>query len=105
MSALEQIMWERDVAIKQLEEHGLKFGCIQEPLTYDDIISLPEDPVYIEHKRGGRIIPAIADRGEYGFLYWTDGTYSNMATYGHTWRCWAVRPTGEERAKVKWEDE
>ena len=56
MSALEQIMWERDVAIKQLEEHGLKFGCIQEPLTYDDIISLPEDPVYIEHKCGGRII-------------------------------------------------
>ena len=102
---LEQIIWERDVAIQQLEAHGLKFGAIQEPLTHDDIIALPEDPVYVEYKFGGKTIPHIADRSEYGFIYWTDDTYSNLGTYGTTWRCWAVRPTDEERAKAKWEVE
>ena len=102
---LEQIMWERDMAIQQLEAHGLKFGAIQEPLTLDELISLPEDPVYLEYKDSKRTIPHIADHGEFGFIYWTDDTYSNTATYGYTWRCWAVRPTDEERTKAKWENE
>ena len=28
MSLLEQIMWERDIAMSQLEEHGIPFGGI-----------------------------------------------------------------------------
>lgn len=104
MSALEQIMWERDVAIQQLEAHGLQFGAIQEPLTRETLIYLPEDPVYLEFKRGGPIIPKIANRYEWGFLHWTDNMKSDMDTYGKTWRCWAVRPTDEERSKAQWEE-
>lgn len=114
MSVLEQIMWERNVAIQMLEEHGIPFGGLQEPMTFEEF-SRPDlcTAVWMERARSytGKPLPVL----RFEIL----GTpYMGMCStgepmpldryrledYGKTWRCWAFKPTNEEMIKAKWEE-
>ncbi|MBQ8570306.1 MAG: hypothetical protein IJ444_02210 [Kiritimatiellae bacterium] len=112
MSALEQIMWERDVAIKQLEEHGIPFGGLQQPMTFEEF-SNPDlyTAVWMErvsfHSRCTSPVLRfhIFDTPYMGLC----GTVEPMTldryhleNYGKTWRCWAFKPTVEEMEKARW---
>lgn len=108
MSALEQIRWERDMAIKQLEEHGIPFCGMQEPLTLDDAFSA--DVVYIEWKTypcSG--IPKCIFHSELheqvvqiqGFTGYE--VLADISDYNKLWRCWRACPTDEECRHAKWE--
>lgn len=46
---LEQILWERDIAIKQLEELGITFGCINETAIKKDTVKKVIEQIENEH--------------------------------------------------------
>ena len=53
---LDQVRWERDMAIKQLEDHGLSFMAIHKPLTLKQVSTIYDDvPVYME-MRGSKYL-------------------------------------------------
>ena len=103
------IRLERDVAIQQLEAYGLKFGCIQEPLTREQVIEHissghPHEiaPLYIEFKKEFSLDYAPRWRDAYNLSAMSRSQYEN---YGVTWRCWYLKPTEEDRRKAEWKDE
>ena len=115
MSVLEQIMWERDMAIQQLEEHGIPFGGLQQPMTFEEF-SKPDlcTAVWMERARSyvGETLPVlrfdILGTPYMGLCGTCEpmqlGRY-HIEDYGKTWRCWAFKPTREEQIAAKWEEE
>lgn len=83
---------------------------VQKPrvLTLEEVRDNCPDYVYIETKVGW-LECAIKDCGESDrynafFVYGIDECFIELwSTYGKTWRCWSVRPTDEERKRVKWD--
>lgn len=111
MSALEQIRWERDIAIQALESHGVPFGCLQRPMTFEEF-SNPTlyTAAWIERIDSG-VAPVIRfyifDTPYMGITATCEPMPLNrycLENYGKTWRCWLLRPTDEERLKAKWEE-
>lgn len=111
----QQIMWERDIAIKQLKEHFIPFGCVQRPLTLAEAfersqavgcvwgeVALKEDgdgwfPCFLQESREN------ADRMEVLLMGCEDVLSHRKDIYGKTFRCWAVPPTPEDMQKNEWE--
>lgn len=76
------------------------------PLTLDDILKLDDtgDAWWVEYK-GGNLTPTILtnDCHQYGEQI-LHGYVLKLYDYGKTWRCWARKPTDEERKAAKWDD-
>ena len=102
---LDQVRWERDLAIKQLEDHGLSFMAIHQPLTLKQISTIYDDiPVYME-MRGSKHLSS--NWGWYAKEYCKDciSNYYNRLDYGRSYRYWlGCKPTDEERARAEWDD-
>lgn len=76
------------------------------PLPLDDILKLDDtgDAWWVEYK-GGNLTPTILtnDCHQYGEQI-LHGYVLKLYDYGKTWRCWARKPTDEERKAAKWDD-
>ena len=91
--------------------HGVTVKQMQKPLTVEELKALPE-VVYIE------LAPFAAVESVYAGIpfrvndietpsidiHVLDGFEGfRLDKYGKTWRCWAAKPTDEERQAAPWE--
>ena len=91
---------------------------LQKPILLDDILDSPfQIPCWIEWKKNGmvRLVADVLDRSDYDRFFGQvdanmleQGLVDHMTryradNYGKTWRCWAARPTDEERKAAVWE--
>lgn len=82
---------------------------IQKPLTLEELTkSTYQIPCWIEGHEI-ELYPDVIDRDSIG-MFSKIGTstagftiYCDLETYGKDWRCWASRPTDEEREAAAWE--
>lgn len=92
--------------INQLEEKLAEYEKPLVPLPLDDILKLDDtgDAWWVEYK-GGNLTPTILtnDCRQYGEQI-LHGYVFKLYDYSKTWRCWARKPTDEERKAVKWDD-
>ena len=127
--AYDQIKWERDVAVSQLNSIGKGLGETMDDiialiekntprvLTLDEVMHLQDDENYrfaglswIEHKGREDIVYASCTFcPQYGDMFhlvrwWGVDTHVEKDDYGKTWRVWNVLPTDEQKALVKWEE-
>ena len=126
--AYDQIKWERDVAISQLNIIGKGLGEKMDDiisliekntprvLTLDEVMLLHDDENYrftglswIEHKWRKDIVYAACDFcPQYGDSFhltrWFGvDRYVEKEDYGKTWRVWNVLPTDAQRVATPWE--
>jgi hypothetical protein len=117
--------------VKALEGMYTELGkapMMQKPLTFDECMVMGDvdaqdemipDPVFLEYKDPEGWTGWVCLRDHY---YHPEGDPSGRglyimhpgcdvqgksefeAYYGKTWRCWASRPTDEERAAAPWEE-
>lgn len=108
--------------VEYTEEEALSAALrrpLQQPIPLDDILFSPfQIPCWIERKKNGRVglVADVLDRSDYDRFFGQvdanmleQGLVEHMTryradNYGKTWRCWASRPTDEERAAAKWEE-
>lgn len=108
---VEQIIWERDTAIKQLkDDYGVGF-CERKLLDLQDL--RPGDVVWLEE--GDKPVCCVH------LGYWSESWMGEKTSaipidffrkehaafylerdYGKKWRCWRARPKPEERAAAPW---
>ncbi len=90
---------------------------LQKPLTFEELMNLP-DSVWYDNKFV--ITPIMVSHDTMYSIHHKEmvvfGIYRGIALnffsqmelpvgwYGKTWRCWAKKPTDEERAAAKWEE-
>lgn len=84
------------------------------PLTKHEVAeSIQVIPCVIEEKKFGLTYADILQHGAYDNKYYgmykaltsaAGRTKYDIANYGKTWRCWASRPTDEEREAAAWEN-
>lgn len=90
---------------------------MQKPLTFDELNALPDgvwyendtviEPMMISHEQifslvyNKNVVIGLC-RGR--VLNYFKQFELPVAWYGKTWRCWAQKPTDEERAAAKWEE-
>ena len=105
-----------DVALYQSDVIELLVGALrdaldkpmQKPLTYDEVIA-SENPVWAESSIAGVLddwfYPFAANDKEMELLTYgvNEGWIKSKMLYNKTWRCWATRPTDEERSAAAWE--
>ena len=81
---------------------------MQKPMTYDEVIE-SENPVWAESSIAGVLddwfYPFAGDGKEVELLTYgvNEGWIKYKTLYNKTWRCWASRPTDEEREAAAWE--
>lgn len=91
-------------AIDYLLENGVTVRKMQKPLTEEEVIAMP-DVVWVEWSHGDiePKIPCTIEMSANRTLYcFTDDTFLRLSDHGKTWRCWAKRPTEEERKAAVW---
>lgn len=113
--ANQQISWERDLAISQLADHHIPFGCVQKPLTLEEAIDRTRNVgfVYGEIKEEdcGYFVCALGESPKKKneivvLLMGTEEEFHNdESVYGKLFRCWAVPPTDEDILKNEWAEE
>ena len=79
---------------------------MQKPLTLEDVLKIDDygEAWWVEYE-AGFVTPTILnnDYHQYGEQI-LDGFTFELADYGKTWRCWANKPTDEEREAAAWEN-
>lgn len=93
--------------VDELISHCVTVREMQKPLTVEESREMP-DVVWVEWSFGGcepRIpstidIDTIHNIEHYSF---TDEMSERLDDYGKIWRCWASKPTVEERKAAEWE--
>lgn len=116
-------MTDREKLIEMITEAGIKYATIegfadhlivhgvtvrepQKPLTVEELGKGQRDFIWFE--RSTKYIVPIqilyvgADLVEYVQFSETGICYIGTDAYGKTWRCWAEKPTDEERKAVEW---
>jgi hypothetical protein len=97
--------------------HGVTVRDPQKPLTVEEVlISRYQIPCWIERNENGcvSIVADVLDRSDYDRFFgqvdanmMRQGLVDHMTryraeSYGKTWRCWAEKPTYEERKAAEW---
>ena len=105
-------LWE-NVVLHQSDVIELLVGALrdvldkpmQKPLTLEDVLKIDDygEAWWVEYK-AGFVTPTILnnDYHQYGEQL-LDGFSFKLSDYGEVWRCWASRPTEEEREAAEWE--
>lgn len=101
-----------DIALDYIER--LEQAMFLKPLSWDEAVG---DDAFLEIK-GDEYIDAalnclafsqVDGNGKIGFVIYKTHEEDEFklfeSEYGKTWRCWARRPTDEERAAAVWEGE
>lgn len=85
--------------------HGVTVREQQKPLTVEE---LQEDTVCWYEERNDNIVPVEIGRcTSFIAMYFIGGDVpieEKKWDYGKTWRCWAEKPTEEERKMAKWRE-
>ena len=86
--------------------HGVTVKEPQKPLTLEEVLQAIKDckTLWIEDEE--EPTNTGIDPGCYNVRYWLNKTVIKdeiRACYGKTWRCWAEKPTEEERRAAEWE--
>lgn len=82
---------------------------LQKPLTLEESI-VKDRVVWLEHRELYGSTPCacvLSDTSQVVHIFRLGNALAGFVTvrkYGETWRCWATKPTDEERAAAKWED-
>lgn len=91
--------------VDALISHGVTVREQQKPLTVEE---LQEDTVCWYEERNDNIAPAEIGRcTSFIAMYFIGGDVpieEKKWDYGKTWRCWAEKPTEEERKAAEWCD-
>ena len=102
--------WEYSLNYEEIVDHLLAHGVTvkepQKPLTVEELIRLPK-VVYIECTFFVEIHAALPDSlcGTppcLGIQFVHAYEKFKLDKYGKTWRCWAEKPTEEERKAAEW---
>ena len=126
-------MTDREKLVELITEAGIKYATIegladyliangvtvrqmQKPLTVEEVM---ETPCSVWYENNTVIAPMmVSNRESFSVLYLKDvvfGWYRSscvdcfasvelpVSDYGKTWRCWAEKPTDEERQAAEWE--
>lgn len=89
-----------------LMENGVTIKEKQKPMAIEELKILG---VYWYEERGDKLMPC--EIGRFSGAHYTDINIIGWAIpdelknneYGKTWRCWAEKPTEEERKAAEWE--
>lgn len=95
---------EIDKTAKNLIANGVTVREMQKPLTEEELIAKP-DVVWVEWSHGDikpKIPSTIEMVGNRTLYCFTDDIFLWLSDHGKTWRCWANRPTDEERKAAEW---
>lgn len=82
---------------------------LQKPLTLEEAMDGKEPGVCVEHKVPHCIYYAFVSDSEFEDMCNIESIgrstpcIARIADYGKEWRCWATKPTEEEREAAKWE--
>lgn len=92
---LEAAQTARVMTLEEVKNHNNKDNCVWFELR--DIVIIP---VFVRQDRQETNIenPCILSDRTIPHLYWKNIDYCKK------WRCWAQRPTDEQRKTVKWDD-
>lgn len=88
--------------------HGATVREMQKPLTVEEAIRAL-DIVWFERKHGYATLPCVTViEADCVIVSMVKPGYNlrmlrTIKDYGKTWRCWAEKPTDEERKAVEWE--
>lgn len=92
-----------------LLSHGVTVREMQKPIAETDLGKYLDTPVWFEEMgRDVEYLPLLLDGigiyyaefKEYGKTEWLD---RRIDDYNFQWRCWAEKPTEEERKAAEWE--
>lgn len=104
--------------VELLLKDALSLLKMQEPrvLTISELWHMEHKPVYLERKNSRLYMtePSIVLKTERSYIPSLGDSYILMrenkihdkywtCDYNKTWRCWAARPTDEQREAAKWE--
>ena len=91
-----------------LISHGVTVREPQKPLTLEELRRIEEQPVWCETEATRK--PCVVKRSlidkEDAIFYALGSEYPiffSVEDYGQIWRCWAEKPTEEERKAAEWE--
>lgn len=73
------------------------------PLTAEEMKNMPEI-VWCEYFKADNCEPRIPLEIDFqkDYYVFTDGTWEFASEYNFYWRCWAEKPTDQERLNAKW---
>lgn len=86
----------------RLLAHGVTVKEPNKVLTLEETIAAinrVRDKLYIEDKE----YPHNTGYDEFGVVHLWTSNPKNREEYGKMWRCWAEKPTDEERKAAEWE--
>lgn len=92
-----------------IASHLLAHGVtVKEPQKPIEMVELQEDSVcWYEEKYEEKLYPIQLEEGHVNFFVSFIGIdfaeRHEKCNYGKTWRCWAEKPTVEEREAAEWE--
>ena len=102
--------------VRYLIAHGVTVRTMRKPLTVEELMEMPGSVWY---ENDTVIAPMmVSNQKSFSVLYLKDvvfGLYRSagfncfgslelpVSDYGKTWRCWAEKPTAEERMAAEWE--
>lgn len=96
---------EIDKTAKNLIAHGVTVRTLRKPLTLDEAIEMSKDEhtiFYVE----SNLQNSIVQSDYWGSVnFWLNKCVEKQRLrneYGRSWRCWANRPTDEERESAEW---
>lgn len=106
--------------IMDLLSHGVTVREPQKPLTVEELFEIAhkdeecDRTVWIEDATGWadgvilHVCSILYDSDEEAFIHYMLGDSNDFCTdsayYNKTWRCWAEKPTEEERENALWEN-
>ena len=87
--------------------HGVTVREKQKPLTLEELKRIEEQPVWCETEatRTPCVVKCSLIDKEDAIFYALGSEYPilfSVETYGQIWRCWAEKPTEEERKAAEW---
>lgn len=93
-----------DELTADLIAHGVTVKEMQKPMTVEELFLLP-DVVYVEFSYFDDVYAALPERYDkqtIDLMMRGESCRFLLKGYGKTWRCWAKRPTEEERKAAEW---
>lgn len=91
-----------------LLSHGVTVRGMQKPLTVEELKRMEGSPVWCETE--ATKTPCVVKNSmidKVDAIFYALGSeypiFFNVDGYGQTWRCWAEKPTEEERKVAEWE--
>lgn len=93
--------------VDALISHGVTVREMQKPLTLEELRRIEEQPVWCETE--ATRTPCVVKRSlidKEDAIFYALGSecpiFFSIETYGQIWRCWAEKPTEEERKAAEW---